>query len=194
MKTPGEQGRPAVFLDRDGTIIEDLGDLSQPSQVVFFDDTFQALRRLAPFFALFIVTNQSGVAKGSISIQDVHRVNSYVQSRLAEEGVPIVATYVCPHKRDEGCCCIKPSPYFLNKAACEHGIDLHRSYVIGDHPHDVVLASHAGARGIYLLTGHGMQHRDEIPESASVASGIREAAELILQELKRSERLRESNA
>lgn len=171
--------RRAVFLDRDGTIVEDRGDLSDPAQVVFFRDTIPALRCLAEHFALFIVTNQSGVAKGTITIEDVKRVNGYVEKYVAAEGAPIAATYVCPHQRSSGCKCIKPNAYFLKEAEREFGIDLRRSFVIGDHPHDVELATHVGATGIYVLSGHGMKHRDELPAGTEVAGGIMEAAEII---------------
>lgn len=176
-------GRPAVFLDRDGTIIEDRGDLADPSQVEFFEDTVPALRRLAGRFDLFIVTNQSGVAKGAISVQDVERVNAHVLARLAETGIAIVATYVCPHERRDGCGCMKPSPHFLLRAEAEHRIDLRRSFVVGDHPHDVEFARGAGATGIYLLTGHGLRHLEGVPEGTPVAAGIREAVDLILEHL-----------
>ena len=171
--------RAAVFLDRDGTIIEDRGDLFEPSQVVFFKDTVFSLRRLCERFELFIVTNQSGVAKGSISMKDVERVNSHVASYLTGRGVPIVATYVCPHERTDNCRCIKPNPYFLKKAEGDFGIDLRRSFVIGDHPHDVEFAESVGATGIYVLSGHGMKHRGELSGTAVVATGIREAAERV---------------
>lgn len=87
--------------------------------------------------------------------------------------------YVCPHARGDGCACIKPNPYFLHEAARAYAIDLRRSYVIGDHPHDVVLARNAGAQGIYVLSGHGRRHLDGIPAGTVVVEGIREAADLI---------------
>ena len=180
--TSNRQGnsQPAVFLDRDGTIIEDRGDLSDPTQVVFFKDTISALRRLADHFALFIVTNQSGVAKGTITIQDVQRVNDYVEEYVASAGAPIASTYVCPHQSSSGCKCIKPNPYFLKEAEREFNIDLQRSFTIGDHPCDVELATQVEATGIFVLTGHGRNHREEIPSQTIVAEGIREAAEHIL--------------
>ncbi len=172
--------RPAVFLDRDGTIIEDRGDLSCPRQVVFFRDTVAALCRLAERFVLFIVTNQSGVAKGAISIGDVRRVNDYVVEYLASHGVPITATYVCPHERSSGCRCIKPNAFFLKEAERDFAIDLRRSFVIGDHPHDVELATRVGATGIYVLSGHGRKHRRELSVETIVVTGIREATETII--------------
>ena len=174
-------GMPAVFLDRDGTIIEDRGHLSSPSQVVFFEDTVSSLRRLSTHFALFIVTNQSGVAKGTISMQEVESVNRHIRSYLFERGITFLQTYVCPHEPVSACCCIKPNPYFLKKAKRDFGIDLGRSFVIGDHPHDVELARNAGAHGIYVLSGHGMNHLEEIPKDTEVADGIREAVQIIME-------------
>ncbi|MFO8112240.1 MAG: HAD family hydrolase [Desulfosalsimonadaceae bacterium] len=171
--------RPAVFLDRDGTIIEDQGHLSRPSQVAFFAGTVSALRRLNEHFALFIVTNQSGVAKGLLTLEDVGRVNGHVVSYLAGFGIRIIDTYVCPHDASDGCECIKPKPYFLRKAEKEHGIDLSRSFAVGDHPHDVAFAENAGARGIYVLSGHGIKHRHELWEDARIAAGIEQAADII---------------
>lgn len=169
----------AVFLDRDGTIIEDRGHLRDPSDVVFFPETFGALRKLHEHFLLFIVTNQVGVAEGVITRKDVDRVNAHVITSLANEGVEIRSIYVCPHRRSEQCRCIKPKPYFLKEAAAQYGIDLSVSFTVGDHPHDVQLAMNAGAQGIYVLTGHGRKHLDELPHDTPIASDIAEAAEII---------------
>jgi histidinol-phosphate phosphatase family protein len=172
--------KPSVFLDRDGTIIEDRGYLEHPSQVVFFNETFSSLRRLSELFELFIVTNQSGVTKGEISVENVKRVNSYIESTLADHGIKIVDTYVCPHDRSDHCDCIKPKPYFMKRAAREHDIDLSRLFVIGDHPHDIEFAENVGAKGIYVLTGHGKKHRNELLPATLIASGISEATKLIM--------------
>ncbi len=181
-RAPGHTAtrRPAVFLDRDGTLIEDRGDLSNPSQVLWYPDTVPALRRLSTRFALFIVTNQSGVAKGTITRQAVDRVNAYVCDYLANHGISILATYVCPHERAAGCHCIKPKPYFLRQAEREFHLDLARSFTIGDHPHDVDLAQDVGATGIYVLTGHGIKHRDSVGAEYIVKAGIGQAVDHIL--------------
>jgi D-glycero-D-manno-heptose 1,7-bisphosphate phosphatase len=173
-------GRPAVFLDRDGTLIEDRGHLADPSEVVFYPDTVKALRRLQERFLLFLVTNQPGVARGLISRQDVERVNARVQSDLAQAGVTITAAYVCPHQRSDGCRCRKPNPHFLLRAAAVYGIDLPRSFAVGDHPHDVEFARSVGARGVYVRTGHGEKHLAELPDGEIVVAGIAEAADRIL--------------
>jgi histidinol-phosphate phosphatase family protein len=170
-----------VFLDRDGTIIEDRGHLAREDQVEFFPEAVPALLRLQERFALFLVTNQSGVSKGEITLEDVQRVNDHVVSVLAASGVRILETYVCPHQRSDGCDCIKPRPFFLEKAAADHGVDLSRSFVIGDHPHDIAFGADAGLGAVYVLSGHGRKHRPELPEGVTIVAGIREAVDLILE-------------
>jgi len=172
--------QPAVFLDRDGTIIEDRGHLRSPVEAVFFPDTVPALRRLQGHFRLFIVTHQPGISGGLVSAGEVARVNGHVVSELRRQGVDIVEVYCCPHRREEACACIKPQPFFLEKAAREHGVDLACSFVVGDHPNDVFLAERAGATGIYVLSGHGAKHRAEMPRCPAVVPGIREAVDWIV--------------
>jgi histidinol-phosphate phosphatase family protein len=172
--------RPALFLDRDGTLIEDRGHLSNPSDVVFFPGTFEALKRLQEVFALFIVTNQRGVADGVLSLDDVERVNAHVVSRLAEAGVKITEVYVCPHKRSDNCICIKPKPYFLEEAARDYNVNLADSFTVGDHPHDVELAWTVRATGIFVLTGHGEKHVHEVQDNTIIAADIEDAANRIL--------------
>lgn len=171
---------PAVFLDRDGTIIEDRGHLRSPSEVVFFPDTVPALLRLQDHFRLFVVTHQRGIADGIVGADEVARVNGHVVSALRRHGVVITEVYCCPHRRDQGCECIKPKPYHLQQAARDYRIDLARSFVVGDHPHDVVLADNAGACGIYVRSGHGTKHRAEVRGREAIVPGIREAADWIL--------------
>lgn len=169
-----------MFLDRDGTLIEDRGHLSDPSQVALFPGSAAALRRLDGRFELFIVTNQNGVAKGFTTPEQVRRVNDHVVATLRLAGVEIREVYTCPHQRSDGCACIKPNPHFLRKAEADHGVDLARSFVVGDHPADVELAANAGARGIYVLSGHGEKHRAEVRVACAVVRGIAEAVERIV--------------
>jgi histidinol-phosphate phosphatase family protein len=175
----GAASRPAVFLDRDGTLIEDRGHICRPEDVRFFSATFVALRRLQDHFPLFVVSNQSGVSEGVLTAEDVERVNAHILARLANAGVRITDVYWCPHKRSDRCMCIKPNPYFLLRAVEEHRVDLRRSYVIGDHPHDVYLAENVGAQGIYVLSGHGRRHCRELTSDCLVVAGIAEAVEWI---------------
>jgi len=169
----------AIFLDRDGTLIEDVGHLKDPSDVVFFPGTFKALQKMQKHFLLFIVTNQPGIAEGVISRKDVNRLNIHLINTLAKAGIEITEVYVCPHSRLDNCVCIKPRPYFVKKAAKDYDIDLQRSFVVGDHPHDIKLARNVRARGIYVLTGHGRKHLLELPDDTKVVTGIIQAAEKI---------------
>ncbi len=173
---------PAVFLDRDGTIIEDVGYVREPSQVVFFDNTVQALSLLAAKFRLFIVTNQTGVAEGEITREEVDGVHEFILGYLKQFGIHISRVYSCPHKRSDECRCIKPNVFFLEAAALRYGVDLTRSFVVGDHPHDMEFAHNAGARGVYVLTGHGEKDRAGLHTPCVIAKDIGEAAEMIDQE------------
>ena len=155
----------------------------------FFSATIGALKRLREDFLFFLVTNQSGVAEGLLTLEQVERVNAHVVSVLAEAGLTITATHVCPHRRGDGCHCIKPNPHFLHQAAERYGIDLPRSFVVGDHPHDVELANRAGAQGVYVCTGHGWKHIHELAENEVVVPDIRAAAEWILARCRGSRQL-----
>ena len=189
-----KNGKAAVFLDRDGTIIEDCGHLREPCEIIFFPDTFKALNQLQKHFLLFIVTNQPGIAEKEITHADADCVNNAVVSTLAQKGIKIMDVYTCPHKRSENCCCIKPKPYFLKKAAGLYNLNLAKSFMVGDHPHDVQLARNVGAQGIYVLTGHGSKHLSEIPEDTEVFDGIKQACEKIischLEETKRNSKIK----
>lgn len=172
--------KSAIFLDRDGTLIEDRGYFRSLSDIVFYPDTFSALRRIKDRYLLFIITNQPAIGLGVLSHEDVERINNHIVKILDREGVTISRVYTCPHRRDQGCKCIKPNPYFLFEAARDFDLDLSRSFSIGDHPHDVELASNVGAQGIYLLTGHGQKHQRELPPGAWVSANMEEAITLVL--------------
>jgi L-threonylcarbamoyladenylate synthase len=167
-------GRPAVFWDRDGTLIEDRGDIADPSQAVLAPRTKEALARLRDAFEFFIVTNQSGVARGTITREQAEAVSAHVSRELGVREV-----YTCPHRADDACECRKPKPFFLHKAEREHGIDLARSWVVGDHPSDAELAVATGARGVYVLSGHGAKHRADLKVACAVVDEIGAAAEHI---------------
>jgi histidinol-phosphate phosphatase family protein len=153
---------PAVFLDRDGTLIEDHRHPGTSDEVIFYPGAVIALKRLQPHFKLFIVTNQPGISKGELTPAQVEVVNAHIVERLRQEGVAIVGVYCCPRQRAESCCCIKPNPYFADLAAREHRVDLSRSFAVGDRPHDVEFGRQLGGTGIYVLTGHGEKDRAEL--------------------------------
>ena len=170
----------AVFLDRDGTINEDVGDLFEPRKLVFIPHAIEGLKLLCKNFRLFIVTNQSGIGRNAFSQKDFFRFDRFFSALLREEGIHIRRTYVCPHIKEEGCVCRKPSPYFLKRAAMDYGIELKKSFVIGDHPHDVEMAHRAGCNSGYLLTGHGKKHQKELGRRPDLVAENLYAAAVII--------------
>ncbi len=98
---------PAIFLDSDGTIIEDNGYINKTSDVIFYPHIFEALVLLQKHFLLFIITNQSGISKGLISEPEVQGVNKYITETLKAKGIIIFDTFCCPHKNEDNCNCNK---------------------------------------------------------------------------------------
>lgn len=147
----------AVFLDRDGTIIEDRHYLHRPEEVAVFPGAAAALRRLqAAGFRLFIVSNQSGVGRGYFTLADVDRVNAHLAGELP--GVRFEKVYIAPEAPDMPSRGRKPSPQFLFDARDEFGIDLGRSYVIGDKLIDLECGWNAGVkRSLLVRTGYGAE-------------------------------------
>ena len=172
--------KKAVFLDRDGTIIQDSGYISTPGEVEFFSDTIEVLKQLQTEYELFVVTNQSGIGKGLITEAGAKTVNDYIDGVLRDNGITIREWYVCPHATEDACECKKPKAYFLKLAAEKYGISLTDSWVIGDHPHDITFAANSGAKGLYVLTGHGAKHLPELPHDVAVFHNLSGAAERIL--------------
>jgi D-glycero-D-manno-heptose 1,7-bisphosphate phosphatase len=154
---------PAVFLDRDGTLVEDVGYLGHVGRIAIYPWTIDALRVLRRAgFKLVVVTNQSGVARGLYPESAVHDVHAALAAAFARGGVAVDAYYYCPHyvharleQYRADCQCRKPRPGMVERAARELDLDVARSYVVGDHWSDVGLARAVGARGILVRTGSG---------------------------------------
>jgi D-glycero-D-manno-heptose 1,7-bisphosphate phosphatase len=139
-----------VFLDRDGTIIEDKGHLSDPAGVAILPTVVDALGLLRENgFATVIVSNQSGVARGYFDEDTVRAVNAEITRQLAGEGVAIDGWYWCPHF-DQDCSCRKPAPGMVRRAVDEHDLTLEGSAVVGDRGSDVALGHAVGIPGILL--------------------------------------------
>ena len=167
----------AVFLDRDGTIIEDRDCVVRIEDIVFLPGVKEALRILQTHFSLIIITNQPWISRGHMTWQQLEAVQDAIFKQLASAGVYLLDWYACPHTRDYGCECIKPKPALGKLAAAKHGLDLKHSWTIGDHPHDVDFARSVRAcGGIYLLTGHGTRHLAELDSASYVASDLLDAA------------------
>lgn len=143
--------RRAVFLDRDGTLIPDAGYLDTVVGVRLLRGVGEALCELTEAgFALVLITNQSGVARGYFGLAMVHGQNARLAELLRPYGVSFAAVEVCPHHPTEGCDCRKPKPGMLARAAARLGIDLPASFVVGDKPGDVGAARAAGCGAVAL--------------------------------------------
>ncbi len=152
----------AVFLDRDGTLNEDPGYISDPEQVVLFSDTGDALALLKKYgFLLIVISNQSGIARGLMKSEDVDAVNEKINQILSEYKVKIDAFYYCPahpeYSSEEECECRKPSSKLLLEAANEFNVDLQSSYFIGDTVADIQCGKNAGIKTILVKTGKGQE-------------------------------------
>lgn len=143
---------PAVFIDRDGTIMEDCVYCSDPRKVKIFAGVPEALRRLkSKGFKLIIITNQSGIGRGLITLEQYRAVEAELLRQLGD-GL-IHATYFCPHVPGQHSTHRKPAPGMIVDAAREHQVDLSRSFLIGDNEIDVECAHNAGVRAIRVRTG-----------------------------------------
>jgi D-glycero-D-manno-heptose 1,7-bisphosphate phosphatase len=148
--------RRAVFLDRDGTLIDDVGYLSDPERIVLVDGAAQGLRALQELgYVLVLVSNQSGIARGLISQEQADAVHERFEAALAAEGIVFDAVHYCPHGPDDGCACRKPLPGLILGAAAELGIDLEGSFMVGDNAVDVEAGRRAGCTTIQLGGGGG---------------------------------------
>ncbi len=176
--------KEAVFLDRDGTIIKDRGYINNIKNIEFYNYTFSCLRALQDRFLLFIITNQAGVGKGLISQKELDAIHENILKILNSERIKIIDVFVCPHTKEDECHCRKPKTFFIDQAIKKYDIDITASYIIGDHPSDVELAINSGAKGIYLLCGHGLKHYSElghIKSKISIKRNLKNATKQILQ-------------
>jgi len=140
-----------VFLDRDGTIIEDAHYLSKPEQVRLIPGAADAIARAnAAMVPVIVITNQSGIGRGIFTSDDHDRITARLNELLSEAGARIDATYHCPHTPDEACDCRKPGTLLFRKAAAEHGIDVKQALYIGDKLRDIEPAFTLGGQGVLI--------------------------------------------
>jgi len=187
-------GNYAVFLDRDGTINEDPGYLGDPNKLKLFPESGKALSELKNdlHFMLVVISNQSGVARGLITREDVELVNTKLNELLSADNVSIDAFYYCPFHPDfnseDECSCRKPSPKLIFQASKDHNIDLTKSYFIGDTVSDVQCGLNAGLKTILVKTGYGkesisiLQKENKIP--TFVAENLPDACGFIKKDFK----------
>ncbi len=183
--------RRAIFLDRDGTLIQERHFLHRPEEVEFIDGSIEALAKLSQAgFALVILSNQSGVARGYFGLSEVEAVNRELRRRLGERGIELDGIYVCPHHPEGGspefgivCECRKPAPGMALRAAAELELEIEGSWIVGDKPDDVRLSESLALRPVLLRTGYGRQREVEVEDlpGLQVVENLLEAAELILE-------------
>jgi D-glycero-D-manno-heptose 1,7-bisphosphate phosphatase len=188
--------RPALFIDRDGTINEEMGYINHPSRFVLLPGVAEAIRLLNEREILAIVlSNQSGVARGYFPIDLVHEINDLMKRRLGKSGARVDGIFFCPHHpkgivREYAldCDCRKPEAGLIYQACAEFEIDLTRSFVVGDRVRDIEMAQNAGLEGIMVKTGYGRGEMDYIlpqreMEPDHVAEGLPDAVRWVLGEL-----------
>jgi D-glycero-D-manno-heptose 1,7-bisphosphate phosphatase len=166
--------RAAVFLDRDGTLIEEAGYLERLERLVFFPYSADAVRLLnRAGFAVVIVTNQAGIARGLVREEFVAEAHQHISARLAAGGARLDGFYYCPHYPEGSveryrmaCDCRKPQPGLLRRAARDLDLDLPRSFVVGDRWHDIEAGHAVGARSVLVRTGLG--RREELRPQAGL--------------------------
>lgn len=185
--------RPAFFIDRDGTLTEEVGYVNHPSRLRLLPRSAEAVRRLNEAgIAAVVATNQSGIARGYFSEEVLQAVTAEMVRQLKQAGAHLDGVYVCAHHPTEGeppwradCDCRKPKPGLLLRAARELGLDLAASVVVGDKASDLVVARAVGAVGVLVLTGYGLgeweYRRAQLPvEPDHVARDLLDAVEWAL--------------
>jgi D-glycero-D-manno-heptose 1,7-bisphosphate phosphatase len=185
--------RPAVFIDRDGTLTEEVGYVNHPQRIRLLPRSAEAIRRLnAAGIAAIVATNQAGLARGYFSAEVLKAANDEMLRQLKEAGARLDGVYVCTHHPTEGappyrteCECRKPKAGMLQRAARELGVDLAASTMIGDKPSDLDCGRAVGARAVLVLTGYGLgdweyrRHSFRVPPD-HVAEDLLDAVEWVL--------------
>ena len=186
----------AVFVDRDGTLIRDVGYLRKPEQIEILPRVAEAIKALrGRELKVIVLTNQSGIARGLLRESDLGPIHRELERRLADRGASLDGIYYCPHHPTEGldpyrlsCDCRKPKDGMARRAAADLNLDLRRSYVAGDQPTDMKIALSIGAKGIRIRDegGHRRQaqgKREKEDGDVLVVRDLWEAAQWILQDL-----------
>jgi D-glycero-D-manno-heptose 1,7-bisphosphate phosphatase len=189
-------GNIALFLDRDGTINEDRGYISEITALHIFPYTAATIKRFNDAeIKIILVTNQSGIARGYLSEDTLTTLHQHLCAQLAKYGAHLDAIYYCPHHPTIGlppyrrdCNCRKPAPGLITQALKEHEIDLKNSFVVGDKYSDIALAHAVGACGVMVLTGYGEQqwreHHTWPQLPAYMARDLADAGEWIMRKIK----------
>ena len=171
----------AVFFDRDGTLNPDSGYINELNKFEFYKGAKEALKSIYDIgYKIFVITNQSGVGRGLIKEDVLEEIHQKLVRELEAEGVEVAGIYYCPHHPGEKCNCRKPSPEMVRIAAREHGIDVARSFFIGDKCSDIETGKRAGCKTILVKAGEeGNNSKVEDCYPDYVISNIEEAVEIL---------------
>lgn len=157
----------AVFVDRDGTLIQDKDFISRLEDVEFVPGSIQAIKILKDLgYKVVIISNQSGIGRGILTKNIVEQINDFILSQLRKNDLLIDGVYYCPHSPDENCSCRKPNLGMINRASLELNLSLKNSWAIGDKLSDVILGKNMGGRGGLVLTGYGKKELEKIKENS----------------------------
>ena len=185
-----EPKRRAVFLDRDGTIAEEVGYANHISRFVVYPFAAAAIRRLNQAnLPVIVVTNQSGVARGFFPESLIGQMHDKMAAELTAGGAHVDGMYYCPHIRDDQCSCRKPLPGMLELAAREHNLEIFGSVLVSDRYNDIQMGHDNGCRTILVLTGYGRGdyewNRAKWPRQPDhVVENLADAVEIILKEMR----------
>jgi len=150
--------RKAIILDRDGTLIEDKNFAYKVEDFELLPGVIEGLKLLQRDFLLFIVTNQSGIGRGYYSENDFFKFNNHLIKVLEENQIRIEKTFYCPHIKEENCECRKPKIKYIKEIVDGWNADVEGSWMIGDHPSDILFGINGGCKTVYMITGHGKKH------------------------------------
>ena len=179
-----------IFLDRDGTVNRETGYIKAPDELELFPDAAVSIARLNRAGAVVVLlTNQSGVGRGLLTVEDLERIHARLRALLESKGATLDAIYYCPHHPDDGCACRKPGTAMVNRAVEELGLDPSPGYLIGDQARDIELARKIGLRGILVTTGPTSDEAKEMLRMSGsvpdhVAGGLGEAVDWIMEDAK----------
>ncbi|HEU0265673.1 MAG TPA: D-glycero-beta-D-manno-heptose 1,7-bisphosphate 7-phosphatase [Geobacterales bacterium] len=180
----------AVFLDRDGTINEEVEYLHRLEDFRLIPGAVAAIAQLKRAgFRVIVVTNQSGVARGYFDLAAVERIHRQLDAELAAQGTAVDAYFVCPHHPIHGkgeflmeCACRKPLPGMLLQAAEQFGLDLQQSWMVGDKVADLQAGERAGCRSLLVATGYGRRESEQLKDRSVLVSDLQQAAQRIMEQ------------
>ena len=173
-----------MVLDRDGTLVEDTLYPHKTEDFRLLPGVVEGLKRLSKDYIFVIITNQSGIGRKIFTVKDMHNFNSILLKELKKEDIEIKKIYFCPHVPEDNCECRKPETKNILQAKKDLDIDMESSWMIGDHPSDIELGKRAGTRTIYLKTGHGEKHFEDLEKKGIkpdfVAENFSQASDFII--------------